>query len=171
MEIKTLEVKKISHYERGSEETPCYNATVYINGKKAIEVGNDGHGGMDKQSQYDGFEHGIVQQANKWCINKFGKKSFTYQSDDEEKECTYDIDLEQYCHDELYKWLDTKHLKNDLKKQYLFVEDGKLMGYKKKPRNLPDHHFKKFFDENHPNQKCLNFLPFDDALKLFKECA
>ena len=39
MEIKTLEVKNISHYERGSEETPCYNATVYINGKKAIEVG------------------------------------------------------------------------------------------------------------------------------------
>ncbi len=113
MEIKTLEVKNISHYERGSEETPCYNATVYINGKKAIEVGNDGHGGMDKQSQYDGFEHGIVQQANKWCINKFGKKSFTYQSDDEEKECFYDIDLEQYCHDELYKWLDTKLLKKD----------------------------------------------------------
>ena len=168
MEIKTLEVKKISHYERGSEETPCYNATVYINGKKAIEVGNDGHGGMDKQSQYDGFEHGIVQQANKWCINKFGKKSFTYQSDDDEKECTYDIDLEQYCHDELYKWLDTKHLKKDLKKKYLFVEDGKLMGYKRKGT---DEEFKEFFEKNHPKEKCLNFLPFDDALKLFKECA
>ena len=47
MEIKTLEVKNISHYERGTEETPCYNATVYINGKKAIEVSNDGHGGCD----------------------------------------------------------------------------------------------------------------------------
>ena len=172
MEIKTLEVKNISHYERGSEETPCYNATVYINGKKAIEVGNDGHGGCDKQNTYPNIEErGLVQQANKWCINKFGKKSFTYQSDDEEKECFYDIDLEQYCHDELYKWLDTKLLKKDLKKQYLFVEDGHLMGYKKEPRNLPDFHFKKFFDEKHPNQKCLNFLPFDDALKLFKECA
>jgi len=168
MEIKTLEVKNISHYERGSEETPCYNATVYINGKKAIEVGNDGHGGMDKQSQYDGFEHGIVQQANKWCINKFGKKSFTYQSGDEEKECFYDVDLEQYCHDELYKWLDTKLLKKDLKKKYLFVEDGHLMGYKRKGT---DEEFKQFFEEKHPNEKCLNFLPFDDALKLFKESA
>jgi len=168
MEIKTIEVKNLSHYERGSEETPCYNATVYINGKKAIEVGNDGHGGMDKQSQYDGFEHGIVKQANEWCINKFGKKSFTYHSDEEEKECFYDIDLEQFCHDELYKWLDTKHLKKDLKKQYLFVEDGHLMGYKRKGT---DEEFKQFFDETHPKQKCLNFLPFDDALKMFKECA
>jgi len=168
MEIKTLEVKNLSHYERGSEETPCYNATVYINGKKAIEISNEGRGGMDMQHQYDGFEHGIVQQANKWCINKFGKKSFTYQSDDDEKECSYDIDLEQYCHDELYKWLDTKHLKKDLKKKYLFVEDGKLMGYKRKGT---DEEFKEFFEKNHSKQKCLNFLPFDDALKLFKECA
>ena len=168
MEIKTIELRNISHYERGSEETPCYNATVYINGKKAIEVGNDGHGGMDKQHQYSNEERAIVQQVNKWCIKKFGKKSFTYQSGKEEKVCSYDIDLEQYCHDELYKWLDTKLLKKDLKKKYLFVEDGKLMGYKRKGT---DEEFKQFFEKNHPKEKCLNFLPFDDALKLFKECA
>ena len=168
MEIKTLEVKNISHYARGSEETPCYNATVYINGKKAIEVGNDGHGGMDKQHQYSNEERAIVQQVNKWCIKKFGKKSFTYQSGKEEKVCSYDIDLEQYCHDELYKWLDTKLLKKDLKKKWLFVEDGHLMGYKRKGT---DEEFKEFFEKNHSKQKCLNFLPFDDALKLFKECA
>ena len=168
MEIKTLEVKNISHYERGSEETPCYNATVYINGKKAIEISNDGRGGCDMQHQYDGFEHGIVQQANEWCKKKFGQRSFTFQSNDGEEVCTYDITLEQYCHDELYKWLDTKLLKKDLKKQWLFVEDGHLMGYKRKGT---DEEFKQFFEKNHPNEKCLNFLPFDDALKMFKECA
>jgi len=56
MEIKTLEVKNITHYARGSEETPCYNATVYINGKKAIEVSNDGHGGCDRQHTYPEIE-------------------------------------------------------------------------------------------------------------------
>ena len=171
MEIKTLEVKNISHYERGSEETPCYNATVYINGKKAIEVSNEGHGGMDRQHTYpDIEERGLVQKANEWCVKKFGKKSFTYQSNGGEKECTYDMDLEHICHEELYKWLDTKLLKKDLKKQYIFIEDGHLMGYKRTPKHN-DEMFKKFFEKNHPNQKCLNFLPFDDALKLFKECA
>ena len=171
MQINKIELKNISHYERGSEETPCYNATVYVNGKKAIEVGNDGHGGCDRQQGIGDYNYKHIEEVNKWCIKTFGKKSFTYQSNGEEEVCTYDLDLEQFCHDELYKWLDSKLLKKDMSKKYLFVEDGKLMAYKKKPRNLPDQHFKKFFDENHPNQKCLNFLPFDDALKLYKECA
>ena len=175
MEIKTLEVKNISHYERGSEETPCYNATVYINGKKAIEVSNDGHGGMDRQDSYPEVldfhpTKRIVTLANEWCVKTFGQGSFDFMSDGEKETCTYDIDLEHHCHDELYKWLDTKILKKDLKKQYLFVEKGQLMGYKKKA-NETDTAFKHFFEKNHPNEKCLNFLPFDDALKLFKECA
>ena len=168
MEIKTLEVKNISHYARGSEETPCYNATVYINGKKAIEISNDGRGGMDMQHPYDAFTYKDVEKANEWCKKKFGKESFTYTSDGEEEVCSYDIDLEQHCHKVLYDWIDTKLLKKDLKKQWLFVEKGQLMGYKRKGA---DEEFKQFFEKNHPNEKCLNFLPFDDALKMFKECA
>ena len=168
MEIKTLEVKNLSHYAKGSEETPCYHAMVYINGKKAIAISNDGRGSMDHQHPYDGFCHEDIKLANEWCKKKFGQRSFTFQSNDGEEVCTYDVDLEQYCHDELYKWLDTKALKKDLKKQYLFVEDGHLMGYKRKGT---DEEFKQFFEKNHPKEKCLNFLPFDDALKMFKECA
>jgi len=171
MEIKTLEVKNISHYARGSEETPCYNATVYINGKKAIEVSNDGHGGCDRQDQYPNIEErGLVEQADKWCVKTFGQDSFTYMSDGKEETCSYDLDLEHYCHKVLYDWLDTKTLKKDLKKQWLFVEKGQLMGYKRDSRDTEDN-FKKFFNTKHPNDKCLNFLPFDDALKMFKECA
>ena len=171
MEIKTLEVKNLSHYARGSEETPCYNATVYINGKKAIEVSNDGRGGCDMQHQYpDIEERGLVEQADKWCVKTFGQDSFTYMSDGKEETCSYDLDLEHYCHKVLYDWLDTKKLKQDLKKQWLFVEKGQLMGYKRKG-NDTDTAFKHFFEKNHPNEKCLNFLPFDDALKMFKECA
>ena len=171
MEIKTLEVKNLSHYARGSEETPCYNATVYINGKKAIEISNDGRGGMDMQHQYpDIEERGSVEQAENWCKQKSGKESFTYTSDGEEEVCSYDIDLEQYCHKVLYDWLDTKSLKKDMKAKYLFVEKGQLMAYKR-IANDTETSFKHFFEKNHPNEKCLNFLPFDDALKMFKECA
>jgi len=175
MKIKTLEVKNLSHYARGSEETPCYNATVYINGKKAIEIKNEGRGGMDYQDvypeMYDIFpDKNILKMANEWCVKTFGQESFKFMADGKEETCTYDIDLEHHCHNELYKWLDTKTLKRDLKKQYLFVENGQLMGYKKNA-NDTDTAFKHFFEKNHPNEKCLNFLPFDDALKLFKECA
>ena len=175
MEIKTLEVKNLSHYARGSEETPCYNATVYINGKKAIEISNDGHGGMDRQDSYPEVldfhpTKRIVTLANEWCVKKFGQDSFTYMSDGKEETCSYDLDLEHYCHKVLYDWLDTKSLKKDMKAKYLFVEKGQLMAYKR-IANDTETSFKHFFEKNHPNQKCLNFLPFDDALKLYKECA
>ena len=118
MEIKTLKLRTY-HTMQGSEETPCYNATVYINGKKAIEISNDGRGGMDYQHSYPDFgdgREGIVQKANEWCVKTFGQESFKFMADGKEETCTYDIDLEHHCHNELYKWLDT--IKKDLKKQY-----------------------------------------------------
>ena len=81
-----------------------------------------------------------------------------------------EMDLEHVCQDALYDWLDKKALKKDMKGKYLFVEKGQLMAYKKNA-NDTETSFKHFFEKNHPNQKCLNFLPFDDALKLYKECA
>ena len=108
MQIKTLEVKNISHYARGSEETPCYNATVYINGKRSIEVSNDGRGGCDMQHTYPSIEERcLVQQANEWCVAKFGQETWEHGG----KTYSTDLDLEHFCHQELYKHLDTKLLK------------------------------------------------------------
>ena len=178
MEIKTLEVKNLSHYAKGSEETPCYHAMVYINGKKAIAISNDGRGSMDHQHPYDGFCHEDIKLANEWCKKKFGQRSFTFQSNDGEEVCTYDIDLEHHCHDELYKWLDTKQLKKEMKNQYICIDEDKvenkqfLVAWKKGTKgNNADDYFKNFLKTDYPHMvdKCLNFLPFDQALKLFKE--
>ena len=170
MQINKIELKNISYYKQGSEETPCYNAIVYVNGKKAIDVGNDGHGGCDHQYGIDEYNYKDIEEVNKWCIKTFDQQSFTYQSDGKEEVCTYDFDLEQFCHDELYKWLDARDLRKDLNKKYLFVEDKKLYGYPRKNKNQ-DVSFKTFFYKKHPSAKCLNFMSFDDALKLFKESA
>lgn len=179
MQIKTLEVKNISHYARGSEETPCYNATVYINGKRAIEVSNEGHGGMDRQDTYPNIEERcLVQQANEWCIKKYGKKTHKYMSNGEEKSFDIEMDLEHFCHEELYKWLDTKELKRQLKTKYLCVdkddtEDKEFLVAWKRKGNHTDDWFKNFLKDQQPHMvdKCLNFLPFNKALELFKEYA
>ena len=75
MKINKIEMKNISYYARGSEETPCYNATVYINGKKAVEVSNDGHGGCDRQHTW--HENGFnLREINEWCVAKFGQSTW-----------------------------------------------------------------------------------------------
>ncbi len=40
-----ITLKNISHNERLSEETNCFSATIYIDGKNAGEASNHGHGG------------------------------------------------------------------------------------------------------------------------------
>ena len=171
MQINKIEMKNISYYKRGSEETPCYNATVYINGKKAVEVSNDGHGGCDRQWTYPESEFNL-REIDKWCVAKFGQSSWEYGWQ------TYytDIDLEHYCHDELYNWLDAKELKKELKKNYVCVEKDKMKDEEflvtwKRKGNHTDDYFKNFLKTDYPHmvEKCLNFMPFDQALKLFKE--
>jgi len=164
MQISKLEVKNISHYARGSEETPCYNATVYINGKKAIEVSNDGHGGCDRQHTYPEMQRGLLEEVNKYCVAKFGQETWEHGG----KTYSTDLDLEHYCHKELYDWLDRKTLKKDLNAKFLCQEDKELFAYKK-PKGYKEEGFKSFLNENHPKAKCLNFMSFDDALKLYKE--
>lgn len=42
-----LELRNVKHAEFASEETACYRATLYVDGRKFCEVSNDGHGGPD----------------------------------------------------------------------------------------------------------------------------
>jgi hypothetical protein len=45
MRINKVELKAIKFHEDMSEETNCYSANIYINGKKAGDIRNQGHGG------------------------------------------------------------------------------------------------------------------------------
>ena len=55
MQINKLELKNIKYFASGSEETPCYNADIFINGKKAFHVTNNGCGGCDNQYVHEPF--------------------------------------------------------------------------------------------------------------------
>ena len=55
MKINKLELKNIKYFATLSEETPCYEATVYVNDKKAIHVSNRGVGASDSHDVYPQF--------------------------------------------------------------------------------------------------------------------
>ena len=166
MKIDKIEMKNISYYKRGSEETPCYNATVYINGKKAVEVSNDGHGGSDRQHVW--HENGFrLQDINKWCVEKFGQSSWEYGGQ------TYstDLDLEHYCHDELYKHLDTKLLKRNMKKNIMFFRDEKDIKSGQYSLAKIQNNFgglMAYIKDKFPKCIILNDMPFEKALETFR---
>ena len=45
-----IELKNIKYAAFASQETSCYQGTLYVNGKRFANVSNEGHGGCDSQT-------------------------------------------------------------------------------------------------------------------------
>jgi len=164
MQISKLELKNIEYYKRGSEETPCYNATVYVNGKKAVEVSNDGRGGCDRQHTYPQFMdewegENVLRTLSEYCVKTFGSKKYEWGE--------VDIDLEHWCQDRLYDHLEQKKLKTDMRTKFICVDKVKNELYAYNKKGISDIQFKAHMVKKHPQDTCLNFLEFDLAWKLF----
>ena len=155
MQINKLELKNIKYFASMHEETPCYRADIFINGKKAIHVSNNGCGGCDNQYVYPSF--GLTQNG----LKEFEQYLAKLQGDDFEP-------IDSWCHDRLYEYLDQKKIKRDMKTKFICINKNtnELFAYEKNT-GISDSAFQDHMDKNHPSSTCLNFLPFDQAWKLF----
>ena len=95
-----IELKSIKHYESMSEETYCFEASLYVDGERVGAVSNRGSGGCH---DYD-FDSKIETKLDEWCKANLPKWSMF---DDEE----YDTDLELHISNLVTEFLDSKHLK------------------------------------------------------------
>ena len=168
MKINKLELKNISYYARGSEETPCYNATVYVNGFKAIEVSNDGHGGCDRQHTYPQFMEkwdgeNVLRTLNEYCVKTFGSEKYEWGE--------VDIDFESWCQKEMFIAQDKKLLKRTMKKNVMFFETkediskGRYYLYKIQNNVMG---LIAYIKDKYPQSIILNDMSFDKALKTFR---
>jgi hypothetical protein len=168
MKINKLELKNIKYFATLSEETPCYEATVYVNDKKAIHVSNRGVGASDSHDVYPQFLDEWIKKAegkklletlNEYCVKTFGTEKTDWGE--------IDIDLEHWCQKKMYEHVDQKKLKRDMKTKFICVDIDKneLYAYAKKGHS--DVAFQSHMDKNHPNDTCLNFLEFDLAWKFY----
>ena len=153
MQINKLELKNIKYFASGSEETPCYNADIFINGKKAFHVTNNGCGGCDNQYVHEPFIIKDLMDLQDYLVKQSG--------DDFEP-------IDSWCHDRLYEYLDQKKIKRDMKTKFICINKNtnELFAYEKNT-GISDSAFQDHMDKNHPSSTCLNFLPFDQAWILF----
>jgi hypothetical protein len=100
-----LELKNIKYYASMSEETDCYEAILYVDGKRLGRVHNDGHGGCDHHD----FSWKDYERVNEWCKENLPK--WTCEHDNTEN----DTGLEIWCHDQVTNHLLQKELKRHLK--------------------------------------------------------
>lgn len=71
-----IELKNVKVNEAFSEETTCFIADVFINGKKVAHAKNDGRGGCTDYYPYEG-QRELLKQAELFC-KELPKREFTF---------------------------------------------------------------------------------------------
>jgi hypothetical protein len=71
-----IELKNVKVNEAFSEETTCFIADVFINGKKVAHAKNDGRGGCTDYYPYEG-QRELLKQAELFCKG-LPKREFTF---------------------------------------------------------------------------------------------
>jgi hypothetical protein len=159
-----IELKNIKFSEFASHETNCYQATIYIDGKRVGTVENDGQGGCDHVHPY--------QVANQ--IDEYAKTLPVTICSFNDPETGKLAEMEQN-HETIFgelinQWLFEKDLKKALSKRILFVkEDGKVYETKAlKADQLKLNLSQGRLPEMLKAKAILNLLPFDQALNIYK---
>lgn len=161
-----LEMKAIKFSEWGSEETYCYQANVYLDGKPLAMVSNDGRGGCDREYSHNKFK-GDYRATMKKIDDYFKSLPNTdvgkYKNVPEGFEQTF----ERWCHDQVCTYLYRKDLKKALKKNKVVKrknDEGKMSLYDYGINVLSD-----AIKHRWPEAIILNDLPEDEALAIWRE--
>ncbi len=117
-----IEIKNIKHSEFASQETNCFQATVYVDGKKSFGVENDGHGACDNYYPLKGQNPKHPYEAVAIINAELGKETIHTKFDG------FDMknNLEIVIGDLLVDWLRKKDAKKLLKKIAYIASDGKI---------------------------------------------
>lgn len=161
-----IELKSIKVHLGLSEETYAYTATLYVDGKKAIEVSNQGHGGCDHQHSINGAD---VDAIDNWC--KCNLPKWGSEFDDEGD--IHDTTLEMWCSNQVALHLTRQDMKRHFKRHPVFImnEDGKHGLFEMKFKGVRKYNSRMaaIVRERHPTATILNELPEDVALGLYRE--
>jgi hypothetical protein len=166
VEPLTVELRNLKYAAFASQETACFEAALYVNGKRAGTVGNDGNGGPNSYSD------DVVRERLDSYAATLPPKVWKFTSGGTERETTIEQGADTLIDRALDTALRTKDLQRALRTSVMFVgTDGKLYGVK--PRKgatvaallAPQH--RAALVERHGIATILNELPFDKALDIY----
>ena len=158
-----LELKNIKHTEWASEETHCYQASLYVDGKPFAIVSNDGRGGCDRDYAHPKFKGDYFDMFRSVEAHfKSLPNDPSEWNEDGMEQC-----LEFWCADQVNDWLSARELKRMMRTQILFQKEGEeeagVFGTKYYPKETGG----TFWN----GRRILNDMPFADALAIWKETA
>ena len=173
-----ITLKSIKHTEWASQETHCFQAVIYLDGKRALNVENDGRGacnnywGIKNQTKSEELE--MLTKCTKYGSDFVkANRALTMEVDGET------IDMSDMPESELLDWLIAdlvnehlclKEMKRCLKKKIFFfdTEDNNIYSFNLKPTTEAMSSCKRnYSDKDH--WVYLNDLSEQEALKLWRK--
>jgi|TARA_R110002050_G_scaffold280913_1_gene428099 hypothetical protein len=160
-----LQLKAIKHTEWASEETHCYQASLYIDGKPVAIVSNDGHGGCDRDYAHPKFKGDY--RATMKAVHEYFKSLPNTDA------CNLFPDgmaqqLEYWCGDQVNQWLSERELKRKMKSYVLIQLLSKEGIYQTKYHPTTTKGEWVINKQAGETRRILNDMPFDEALAIWK---
>lgn len=161
-----IELKNVQYSAFASEETHCFQAAVYIDGKKRATVSNDGHGGSDMWSDWK-----VAEEINAYAAT-LPKVICDFEDTETGKPCELDQTADIIIGNLMNDWLLQRDFRKIYSKRLVWVNEDGTHAYTKPLPNLS----KMLENPNIESQikgkgklkTLLNRLPFDQAFALFK---
>ena len=156
-----IELRSIKHAKFASQETPCFDAKLYVDNIFHAHLFNEDQGGANSVEWIKNTPHSekeietyIASQTPKEALLKYGGE--------------IEDDLETWSFGEVYKAEDKKRFKRDLTKNILYVnEKGELFTstYKKNGKKISiTSEVVESFKKKNPQVKTIyNEMPFEKA--------
>jgi len=163
-----LELKNIKHTAWASEETHCYQASLYVDGKPVAIVSNDGHGGCDRDYDHPKFKGDY--RATMKAVDAYFKSLPKTDACDIFPE-GMEQELEFWCADQVNNFLVSRELKKKLKSHVLFQFKYKDGIYQSKYHPTVTDGDWVINKQAGETRRILNDMPFADALVIWKETA
>ena len=170
-----LELKGIKHAAFASQETHCYEASVYFNGKIIGWVNNEGYGGSDtfNARQRGHSAEGTFADNNKLWNTLEARIAEEHPQYFMEWDKSWNkMTLEIWCCNQVNKWLAHRDFKKYMKSKVVFTdptsEDPKAIRYFsfKGVRSITKQHIDHIIAK-YPNYNVLNVMPQEQALELW----
>jgi hypothetical protein len=161
-----LQLKNIKYSEFASHETYCFDATLYVDGKKFAHVGNEGYGGCNDCHMIAPFTYDDYKKIDDLIKANYPEKKYSFCDD------TYRQDIESVVNDLMDEWLTDKDIKRALKK-ICFIKDS-VHGNKKNQvlyfmgnTKTDKEKARRAVFAKYPNALILNDLPMDEVRQYF----
>lgn len=176
-----LELKNIKHAEFASQETHCYEATVYFNNKTIGWVNNDGIGGSDTFNAKP-IKHGADHICAKGTFadnNKLWNSLESRLAEEHPQQrlewdnSMHDMTLESWCYNQVNKFLSKKDFNRYMKSKVVFIKPDEPKAIYhfsfKGVRSITQQHID-HIKAKYPTYKILNDMPKAEALDLWISC-